>query len=153
VVNKSKNIGTAAESAVVKVCKRMGFPDAHRNSLHGSVDVGDIWVHPHVVIEVKGGEAAKTASDGQLDAWMRETRTEREAHDADIGILVVARKGVGPANADRWHAYMTLEELTLLSSVTASISVGVADTRMRLSLSDALTLLHIGGYGPGLETP
>src|SRR6187402_1700806 len=109
-VNRSKNIGTAAESAVVKVCKRMGFPDAHRNSLHGAVDVGDIWIHRHVVVEVKGGEAAKTASDGQLDAWMRETRTERNSHDADIGILVVARKGVGPANADRWHAYMTIEE-------------------------------------------
>ena len=152
-VNRSKAIGTSAESAVVKVCKRLGFPDAHRNSLHGSVDIGDIWVHPHVVIEVKGGQAANTASDGQLDAWMRETRTERNSHDADIGILVTTRKGVGPANADRWHAYMTLEELNLLTDVTGSVPVSAMGYRVRLSLSDVLRLLHEGGYGPGLETP
>lgn len=151
-VNKSKNIGTAAESAVVKVCKANGFPDAHRNSLHGTVDVGDIWVHPHVVIEVKGGAAANTASDAQLDLWMAETLRERDNHGADIGILVTTRKGVGPANADRWHAYMTLEELTLLTAVNASILESSGWYRMRLSLSDALALLHIGGYGPGLET-
>lgn len=150
-VNKSKNIGTAAESAVVKVCKASGWPDAHRNSLHGSVDVGDIWIHPHVVIEVKGGQAANTASDGQLDAWMEETRRERDAHRADIGILVTTRKGVGPANADRWHAYLTIEELHLLTSPGNWLYSGITDMRVRMSLSDVLWLLKEGDYGPGLE--
>jgi hypothetical protein len=151
-VNRSKAIGTSAESAVVKACKDYGFSHAHRNSLHGAVDVGDIWIHPHVVIEVKGGQAANTASDGQLDAWMKETRTERNSHDADIGILVTTRKGVGPKNADRWHAYLTIGELHLLTAVSGFLPVDVIDYRVRLSLGDVLTLLHIGGYGPGLET-
>ena len=82
---------------------------------------------------------------------MAETRTERNAHDADIGILVTARKGVGPASADRWHAYTTIEELHLLTSTTGAIYEGVMDFRVRLSLGDMLRLLHNGGYGPGLE--
>jgi hypothetical protein len=151
-VNRSKAIGTSAESAVVKVCKRLGFPDAHRNSLHGTADVGDIWIHSDVVIEVKGGDAAKTASDGQLDLWMAQTLRERDNHGADIGILVTARKGIGPANADRWHAYMTIEELVLLTAVNVFIPASTAGRRVRLSLSDALALLIEGGYGPGLET-
>jgi len=151
-VNRSKNIGTAAESAVVKICKMYGYPDAHRNSLHGAVDVGDIWIHPHVVIEVKGGDAAKTASDGQLDVWMAQTVLERDNHGADIGILVTARKGVGPASADRWHAHLTIEELHLLTSTTGFIAEAVANYRVCLSLGNVLTLLHNGGYGPRLET-
>lgn len=153
-VNKSKNIGTAAESAVVKVCKMYGFPDAHRNSLHGSVDIGDIWIHPQVVIEVKGGAAANSASDGQLNAWMAETRRERDAHKAVIGILVTTRKGVGPANADRWDAHVTLEELRVLMGDAAwgrGWLCHLAGNRVRLSLGVVLQLLNQAGFAPRLE--
>lgn len=112
--NKPKAIGTAAESAVVRVLKDAGFR-AKRLTLHGSSDVGDVDCgHDAICIEVKGGHAAETASDGQIEKWLTETATERHNAGADIGILVVKRKGIGPANAGQWWAITNLWELDTL---------------------------------------
>ena len=57
------DIGTAAESAVVKVLREHGFPHAERRALHGSIDLGDITGTPGLAWEVKGGTTAKTAPE------------------------------------------------------------------------------------------
>lgn len=103
-VNKPRNIGTAAETAVVRYLVANGFPHAERRSLKGNLDQGDITGTPGICWEVKGGAAAKNASDGQVQAWLEETERERVNAGATIGILVLQRKGIGAINAGRWWA-------------------------------------------------
>ncbi|MFI7628440.1 hypothetical protein [Microbispora rosea] len=142
--NKSKEKGTAAETAVVKVLRANGFPHAERRTLKGIHDQGDITGCIGLCFEVKGGDAAKNASDNQITAWIAETETERINASADIGILVVQRRGVGPANADRWWAILRCNAWILGATKH--------DFPVRMHLADACTLLRRAGYGTPLDT-
>jgi len=106
---RPKDIGTAGESAVVTFLRANGFGGAERRALRGTLDCGDITgLGPGVVVEVKSGHAAETASDGLINAWLAETETERKNAEADIGVLVVKRKGKGSAEswwAIEWHGH------------------------------------------------
>lgn len=142
---RPRDIGTAAESAVVKALRAHGFPHAERRSLKGALDQGDITGTPGICWEVKGGAAARTASDGLIAEWMAETETERINARADVGVLVVQRKGVGPANAHRWWAVLPADRL-LHSSATDGIPGGTGFP-VRLLLGDAIRVLRSLGYG------
>jgi len=100
-VNPSKATGTAGETAVVAFLQTNGFGTAERRALHGTYDLGDITGTPGICWEVKSGHAAETASDGLINAWLAETEAERNNADADVGVLVVKRKGKGSAG-DWW---------------------------------------------------
>jgi len=102
-VNKSKNIGTSAETHVVRYLQANGFPNADRRALKGSLDVGDILVCPGLIVEVKAGAAAENASDGQLRLWCAETSREKRNAKADTAFLVVKRKGHGIAKIGGWY--------------------------------------------------
>lgn len=132
VSSKSKIIGTKAESAVVKYLRENGFGGAERRALHGSEDLGDILVCPGVIAEVKAGEAAFNASDGQLAKWVEETFTETKNAGAQIGFLVVARKYKNPSD---WFIVGNVQ------------GVGLAWTRLR----DFVPSLRRIGYGDPLE--
>jgi hypothetical protein len=106
-VNKSKNIGTWAESRVVAFLQANDFPDAKRRALAGALDEGDILVCPGVVAEVKGGHAGEDASDGQLKAWRAETERERIHAKAHLAFLVVKRKGHGVLKVGGWTVVPT----------------------------------------------
>ena len=114
-MSKSKDLGTKAETAVVKALHRLGFPNAERRALAGVLDKGDILVNPgatiKVVVEVKGGDAAKTASDGQILKWLDETNREVDNSEAHFGFLVVQRPGIGYPNAHRWWAITNIGAL------------------------------------------
>lgn len=115
-VNKPKAIGTAAESAVVKYIKSLGFDalSVTRKTLSGNNDLGDVWWNTHlglVVIEVKGGATAKNASYNQIAAWFNEA--EAEASNAAMQmsgwitpLLVTQRSGIGHANAGDWWVWL-----------------------------------------------
>lgn len=112
--NPSKTKGTEAESAVVKTLKAAGFR-AKRLTLHGNKDVGDVDCGlDDIVIEVKGGHAAESASDGQIEKWRQETEVEKRNAGAAAGALIVKRKGIGPTNAGRWWVVLRLDELDYL---------------------------------------
>lgn len=102
-MNRSKNIGTACETAVVKYLRRNGFPKAERRALAGVLDKGDILVADGVICEVKGGVAAERASDQKLREWCVETERERVNAGAEIGFLVVKRPGHGAIKIGGWH--------------------------------------------------
>ena len=79
-MSKAKNIGTRAETAVRNHLLSAGYDplEAHRNVLKGSADEGDVWLREYfglVVFEVKGGNAAKTASHNQVLKWFQEAQT------------------------------------------------------------------------------
>ena len=137
--NRSKAKGTAAESAVARVMRANGWPDAERSALHGAKDRGDLTGIGQVCVEVKGGHAAEQASDGQVLAWMAELDTECVNKGADLGVLVMKRKGVGHGNAERWWAVMWLQD--------ATGGVGRGDIPVRMTLADACRVLRALGYG------
>jgi len=101
-VNRSKSIGTSAETHVVRYLQANGFPHADRRALKGSLDVGDILVCPGLIVEVKAGAAAENASDGQLRLWCAETAREKVNAKAETAFLVVKRKGHGAAKVGSW---------------------------------------------------
>lgn len=150
-MNKPKAIGTKAETAVVRHLQANGFPHAERRALRGTQDAGDITGCPGLCIEVKGGDAARNASDNQITAWLAETETERDNADAEIGLLVVQRRGVGPANAGRWWAVLTVDAIRVMFDDPFS-DLGPYDLPVRMLLADAVTLLRAAGYGTPPET-
>lgn len=144
-----RNIGTAAESAVVRTLCAHGFPNAERRALHGSTDLGDITGIPGVVIEVKAGNAARIASDGQVERWLAETERERRSAKADIGVLVLQRAGVGAANAHRWWAVVNTH---VVGAMHCGGRCGALPPRaVRLHLGDLLHILAAAGYGTSTE--
>lgn len=156
-VNKPKNIGTAGESAVVRWLNANGWPYAERRALKGTLDCGDITGTPLICWEVKAGQAAKTASDGQVALWLEETEKERVNAKADIGILVMARAGIGPANAGRWWAVLPMLHLSaLIQGIPFKNSTSPLDrddvqpwlrAPVRLQLAGIAEMLRRAGYG------
>jgi hypothetical protein len=104
--NKPKNIGTAAETAVVRYLRANGWANADRLVLRGRKDIGDITIQWPIVIELKAGHAAENASDGQVEKWLEETNNERLHADYQLGALVMKRKGFSAANAGSWWVVM-----------------------------------------------
>ncbi|MFI6910141.1 hypothetical protein ACIBKY_53435 [Nonomuraea sp. NPDC050394] len=156
-MGRPKDIGTAAETAVVRALWGLGFPHAERRALTGALDQGDITGTPGICWEVKGGQQTKAPSDEQIAAWMRETETERLNARADIGVLVLQRHGVGPGHASRWWAYLpTLWIPRLLLRDHALLSDGIEWEDLlrfpsRVHLGDACALLRVAGYGQPLD--
>lgn len=149
--NRPKQIGSAAEGAVVKAARTRGFPHAERVVLHGNADQGDIRLTPGltagVVLEVKGGEHARRASDQKVAKWLLETERERVNAGADIGLLVTARPGIGLPNAHRWHTHMWFSTFLQLVKATHAITPTNPAAPIHMTLDSALALLRAAGYG------
>jgi hypothetical protein len=105
-MSKSRQKGTAAESAVVRFLKGHGWPFAERRALHAALDKGDVTSTPALVWEVKNHRAYK------FPEWMRETEEERENAAADYGILVVKPNGIGATRVGDWWCVLPLHALT-----------------------------------------
>ena len=103
--NRPRAIGTRAESLVTRWLRANGFPDARRQTLTGSADQGDILVcvRPTVILEVKSGMAAETASRARIGAWLAQTATERVNARADVAALVQHRRG---RNVTDWMVWL-----------------------------------------------
>lgn len=149
-MTRPRDIGTRAETAVVRALRRHGFPHAERRALRGSTDAGDITGTPGICWEVKGGQAARTASDGQILAWLVELEAERLNAHADIGVLVVQRAGIGAPNAHRWWAILFLRDVARLTGATLPDRLELYPVRMLLA--DAAELLCNAGYGSAPTT-
>lgn len=139
---RPRDIGTRAETAAVHVLRERGFPYAERRALRGAQDAGDITGTPGICWEVKGGAAAAGASDGQVARWLDDLAAEARHAAADIGVLVIQRRGIGPANAHRWWAVVTGADVARLGGGRLPRSVPV-----RLHLADMCEWLTRGGYG------
>lgn len=152
--SRSKVIGTKAESAVVKVARANGFGQADRHVMKGAKDEGDVWLCPGVIVEVKGGEMARTASDNLVEKWMDEVDAETFHAEAAIGFLVVQRRGIGEANAHNWWAM--IRHSTFLDLVDPTEQIHIMHTHkghdptIRMLLGSMLVLLRAGGWGDEL---
>lgn len=118
-MNKPKRIGTAAESAVVKFLHSIGYDKttAMRKVLSGASDIGDVWchhAHGTIIIEVKGGDAAKDASHARIEAWLAEAARERDNAALDAyttPVLVTQTRGVGLGRAGDWALWIMSNDL------------------------------------------
>ena len=144
-VSRPRDIGTKAETAVVRAAQSRGFPHAERRALRGRNDVGDILLCPGVIVEVKGGDMARKASDNLVASWLAETERERINANAEHAFLVVQRAGVGPRNAHHWRAYWTAGEWARL--LGHEVPVAVAGATIRTSLESSLAALVANGWG------
>lgn len=147
-MSRSKDIGTRAETAVVRYLRGAGWPHAERRALTGARDLGDVTGTPGIVWEVK--VYRRPAGDTQIAAWMTETETERLNAGADIGVLVVRRAGFGDQRAGSWWAYLSAGALAGLATEGGFVPYGQLAFPVRMLLRDAVALLHLAGYGtPG----
>lgn len=152
-VNKPKNIGTAAETAVVRVLNSNGFPGADRAPLHGRDDTGDIHVLPGLMLEIKGGKAAEKASMAQIDEWLAETRREGANWNADYAFLVTKRSGYGAGRAQHWWAWPSVYDLGYLAAEICDIGPDIETVHMpvRIELRYLIRLLRRAGWGDPIE--
>ena len=97
-MSKSKQKGTAAETAVVKYLKTNGFNGVERRALTGAYDKGDISGIEGLVIEVKDH---RTMTLGQ---WMEELKVEIDNANAETGVVIHKRRGKG--DVGEWYASM-----------------------------------------------
>jgi hypothetical protein len=143
--NKSGVIGTKTETAVVKVLQANGFPHAERRRLRGRHDPGDVTGTPGIAWSVKGGEAARKASDALIAEWLDRADDMRSNTRSDHVLLVVARRGIGYDNASQWWAVVRAGMFPF--GATSLGLAGGGHVPVRLYLADACHLLRLAGYG------
>lgn len=102
-MSRSKDRGTAAETAGVEYLQSNGFPFAERIALHGNKDRGDIKVCPGVIAEAKNCKTLK------LPAWFAELAEEIENANAKHGFLLIKPEGIGRTRVGQWWAGMTVQ--------------------------------------------
>jgi hypothetical protein len=137
---RPKDIGTRAESAVVKALKPY-FPDAERIALKGGSDQGDIGWCGDFIFEVKGGQQTKQIGDKLLQEWMDQTRHERNNRQVAYGVLVIQRHG--KADANRWWAYIDIGNFCSIVGSGYRVSGDVMP--IRLELGELLAVLADNG--------
>jgi len=93
-----KRKGSAAELAVAKWLRKLGWIHAERSRCGWSDDRGDIDGMPGVVVEVKN---CKTIS---IPEWLRELEVEIANAQAWTGAVIAKRKG--STDVDDWYAIM-----------------------------------------------
>ncbi|WP_309248665.1 hypothetical protein [Streptomyces sp. MNP-20] len=98
-MSRSKAKGTAAETAVVRFLRAVGFTQAERRTLSGVQDRGDIAGLPGIVIEVKN------CARVELAAWLAEAERERDNDGASLGVVFHKRRG--KADPRDWFVTMS----------------------------------------------
>jgi hypothetical protein len=147
-MNPSKAKGTKAETAVVRYAQANGFPDAERLALHGANDIGDIRLAPGLILEVKAGKAAQTASLRQIDKWLVEAQQEADNAHADLCALIVQRRGFGIERVEWWEAW--LMNVPLVTSLQRDSWISSHVPVITLSVKDAFEYFRADGYGQPL---
>ncbi|MFF9898476.1 hypothetical protein [Streptomyces longispororuber] len=118
-MSRSKAKGTAAETAVVRFLRAVGFTQAERRTLSGVQDRGDIAGLPGVVIEVKN------CARDQLPAWLAEAERERDNDHASLGVVWHKRRGTTDPGA--WFVTMSGTQFVALLREQQGLPAPAAD--------------------------
>lgn len=105
-MNRSKQKGTAAETAVVNFYRSKYWPNAERRTLSGANDRGDVAGVIGIVTEVKD------CKEMNLSGWLKEAERERLNDNADYG--VVWHKKRGTTDPGQWYVTMTGDQFAEL---------------------------------------
>ncbi len=93
-----KRKGSAAELAVAKWLRKLGWIHAERSRAGWQDDRGDIDGMPGVVVEVKNEKRI------DIPGYLRELEVEMENAKAWTGTVIIKRRG--STNVDDWYAVM-----------------------------------------------
>ena len=93
-----KRKGSAAELAVAKWLRKLGWIHAERSRAGWTDDRGDIDGMPGVCIEVKAEKKI------DIPGYLRELEVEMENAKAWTGTVIIKRRG--SRNVDDWYAVM-----------------------------------------------
>ena len=93
-----KRKGSAAELAVAKWLRKLGWIHAERSRAGWQDDRGDIDGMPGVVVEVKNEKKI------DIPGYLRELEVEMENAKAWTGTVIIKRRG--STNVDDWYAVM-----------------------------------------------
>ena len=93
-----KRKGSAAELAVAKWLRKLGWIHAERSRAGWQYDRGDIDGMPGVCIEVKAEKKI------DIPGYLRELEVEMENAKAWTGTVIIKRRG--STNVDDWYAVM-----------------------------------------------
>jgi len=98
VTSPQKRKGSAAELAVAKWLRKLGWIHAERSRAGWQDDRGDIDGLPGVCIEVKAEKKI------DIPGYLRELEVEMENAKAWTGTVIIKRRG--STNVDDWYAVM-----------------------------------------------
>jgi hypothetical protein len=98
VTSPQKRKGSAAELAVAKWLRKLGWIHAERSRAGWQDDRGDIDGMPGVVVEVKNEKKI------DIPGYLRELEVEIENAKAWTGTVIIKRRG--STNVDDWYAVM-----------------------------------------------
>jgi hypothetical protein len=98
VTSSQKRKGSAAELAVAKWLRKLGWIHAERSRAGWTDDRGDIDGMPGVCIEVKAEKKI------DIPGYLRELEVEIENAKAWTGTVIIKRRG--STNVDDWYAVM-----------------------------------------------
>jgi hypothetical protein len=98
VTSPQKRKGSAAELAVAKWLRKLGWIHAERSRAGWTDDRGDIDGMPGVCIEVKNEKKI------DIPGYLRELEVEMENAKAWTGTVIIKRRG--STNVDDWYAVM-----------------------------------------------
>lgn len=145
--------GKRTERDLVTWLRAHGWPGAERTIRTGhrvpgrvSADRGDVDGTPLLAWQVKDVAEREI---WQIPNWLAATGCQRAAAGADLGILVVKRRG--HADPGRWWAWLTLDEV-IHEALTNRVNglpypLGLFTVPVRLALADLAPILHFWGYG------
>lgn len=147
-MNRPKQIGTAAETAIVRYARLNGFGGADRQPLRGNLDQGDVTLCPGVIVESKSHKTAGTGQPGPkvLATWLDETELERVNARSDHALLIVKRSGT--TNVAAWWCYLPMWQLTALLGTD---SPPQPDAIVCLPVAAVFVLLRSAGFGDALQ--
>lgn len=97
-MSRSKQKGTAHETAIVRWLHLNGWPSADRSPLRGNQDKGDITGIPGVCIEAKNCKAFTPS------VWLDELAVEMANASAETGVVIAKRRGT--TNVDDYYAIL-----------------------------------------------
>ena len=136
-MNRSKQKGTAAETAVKRLAEDLDIP-VRRMALAGQQDEGDVHLwNGEAVIEVKTGDQTVKPSWNQIHAWYQQAVTEAGHSGGGLPLLVLKRAGSGQAKD--WYLYWSRAELAAWSGLP--VITGEEDVLVSMRLEDGFKVL------------
>lgn len=87
--NRSKQRGTAHETATVNWFRENGWPYAKRITMKGSADEGDLDLGDGIAVTIE----CKNTKAMTLSQWLRELADEMENRGDDVGFVIAKKRG------------------------------------------------------------
>ena len=110
--NPTKNLGTKHESDIVNWFKAHGWRWAHRRTLKGSSDEGDVCLSERIPFTIEAKTAKKTTDRAALGSFVSELKAEVEAVGDEAGAVVFKKRGT--TDVGEYYAIMPVSYLNTL---------------------------------------